>query len=253
MIVGGIEFYVNAWEPNRQYNDLKAKIDSGKATSTEKTTWARVQDNLNVYYSVPGHPGLYWTDDSTYHSRAPYSGYFTSRRVYLTEDQYSQVCQGTNWRNLKPGQSFWDSDDENGDEDGHENDRYSLRFGMLPESSYTDITIALFKKYKEGGWLSEESWGHLSIVGVDAMPGDSEKYTTSGGYLSYMKINDTARTETVTLSTKGEMGRDSVQIIDSAGNPISNPGGLMIHYKHADQNTKHYGHDSHAVIFPFGK
>lgn len=254
MLVGTPRFFVDAWDPNQKYEDLKDKINSNKATDTEKSTWTTIQDNLNGNYRlVPGHSGLYWSDERLFHSRNPYSGYFNAVTVELTEDEYAQAS-GAVWRNVSPGQSYWSNrDDANTNEDGHENDRYSLRFGMLPESVGAETTIALFKKYKGGEMFSEGSWGYLTIVGVSPMIGDNETYKVSGGNLAYMKINDDAKTLTISLDTRtGVMGQDKMEIFDSEGKTVNNPSGLMIRFKHADQNTKYYGHDSHAVIFPFG-
>lgn len=131
----------------------------------------------------------------------------------------------------------------------HENDRYSLRFGTLPEGD--TITMALFKKYKGGGLLSEASWGRLSIVSVEAPLGEKGKYTVSGGYLLDISINDGANTWEVNLFETGMMGQGMVQV-SKDGEGIM-PSRVMVNYKHADQDTKAYGHDSHAVIFPFGK
>lgn len=131
----------------------------------------------------------------------------------------------------------------------HENDRYSLRFGTLPEGD--TITMALFKKYKGGGLLSEASWGRLSIVSVEAPLGEKGNYTVSGGYLLDISINDGANTWEVNLFKGGYMGQGMVKI--SKDGQVIFPSRVMVNYKHADQDTKAYGHDSHAVIFPFGK
>lgn len=213
--------------------------------TTRPTDWSTTK------FTVPGQTGVYWTDDEERHGKSPYSGYFTSRTIDLTEEQYAQICGGRSWRNYTPGDSYWSNrDDENTSQDGHENDRYSLRFGTLPEGD--TITMALFKKYKGGGLLSEASWGRLSIVSVEAPLGEKGKYTVSGGYLLDISINDGANTwEVSLLPPLGYMGQGMVQV-SKDGNPIM-PSRVMVNYKHADQDTKHYGHDSHAVIFPFGK
>lgn len=240
-------FFLDGYTPNQKYRDLQAKANSGNLNTTERLTWNAIQNNIEDYIKVSGIDiELYYNNDHRYISGSPYPGYFDTVSNYeVSEAVYNSICD-ENWREYTPSSSYWgDDDDSNNDEDGHENDQYSLRLGMLPVNDGIDIYLAAFKKYKAGGALAEESEGYLDIRSVDG------GYKVSGDHIIYMKINGKAETKIAKLNVNdGKIGNQ--QILNSEGKVVKDPSGLMLNFKHHDQNTKFYGHDSVAIIFPFG-